>query len=166
VMRRRWGALLAVDDLVEGVVGALDTAGVLDSTYIFYWSDHGYHLGSFRLAEGKMHFYDHDSRVPFLFRGPGIEPGLTIDRLIGNVDLAPTFLDIAGVSLAGLSPPIDGRSLLPLVTAPSTAARAAAAGAATGGPNSCDPDPCNGHGVCLEPVKPQCFCNSGYAGVK
>ena len=38
VMRRRWGALLAVDDMVEGIVDALDATGVLDSTFIFYWS--------------------------------------------------------------------------------------------------------------------------------
>ena len=56
VMRLRWGALLAVDDLVEGVITALDAVGVLNQTFVFYWSDHGYHLGSFRLAEGKMHF--------------------------------------------------------------------------------------------------------------
>jgi hypothetical protein len=29
--------------------------GILNETFVFYWSDHGYHLGSFRLAEGKMH---------------------------------------------------------------------------------------------------------------
>ena len=39
VMRRRWGALLAVDDMVEGIVGALDSIGVLDNTFIFYWSE-------------------------------------------------------------------------------------------------------------------------------
>ena len=55
-MRLRWGALLAVDDLVEGVITALDAVGVLNQTFVFYWSDHGYHLGSLRLAEGKMHF--------------------------------------------------------------------------------------------------------------
>ena len=43
-----------------------------------------------------MHFYEFDSRVPFLASGPGIPHGLTIDRLIGNTDLAPTFLELAG----------------------------------------------------------------------
>ena len=37
-----------------------------------------------------------DTRVPFLVRGPGIPQGLNLDRIIGNIDLAPTFLAIAG----------------------------------------------------------------------
>jgi len=181
VQRRRWGALLAVDDLVAGVVDALDAAGALADTYVFYTSDHGYHLGSFRLAEGKMHFYETDTKVPFAVRGPGVPAGFTLDRLIGNVDLAPTFLDIAGLGASTAHPPMDGRSILPLITAPpppttttpktttppsvapsERAAAADAAAAAAAAP--CDPDPCHGHGVCLAPLAPQCFCNTGFAG--
>ena len=50
----RWRTLLSVDDLVEAVVKALDAAGVLNETFIFYTSDHGYHLGALRL--GECHF--------------------------------------------------------------------------------------------------------------
>ena len=38
-----------VDDLAASVVGTLDDLGVLDSSYIFYSSDHGYHLGEWKL---------------------------------------------------------------------------------------------------------------------
>ena len=41
----RGRTLLSVDDLVEAVVGALSTLGILDKTFIFYTSDHGFHLG-------------------------------------------------------------------------------------------------------------------------
>jgi hypothetical protein len=160
--------LLAVDDLVEGVVEALAATSTMDNTYIFYWSDHGYHLGSFQLAEGKMHFYEFDTRVPFLMRGPGIVPGFTLDQIVGNIDLAPTFLAIAQVDISGFNPPMDGRSVLPLVVAPPPPSHVAdgIAAAHAGGASTpaCIPDPCNGHGVCLQPLKPQCFCNSGYAG--
>jgi N-acetylglucosamine-6-sulfatase len=37
----RWRTLLAVDDLVEGVVNALDQGGLLATTYVFFTSDHG-----------------------------------------------------------------------------------------------------------------------------
>ena len=168
IMRRRWGALLAVDDLVAGVMSALEKASYLNSTYVCYWSDHGYHLGSFRLQEGKMHFYEFDIRVPFMLRGPGIPAGLTLDHVVGNIDLAPTFLDIAGVATNGLSPPIDGHSMLPLVILESPTAAAAAAsekqqqqiGAGAAAP--C----CNGHGTCLPPLPSQCFCNRGYIGAQ
>jgi hypothetical protein len=33
-------------------------------------------------------------------------------------------------------------------------------------PKACKPDPCNGHGVCLEPLNPQCFCNQQYTGLR
>lgn len=41
----RWQTLLSVDDMVEKVLGRLESLGLLSDTYIFYTSDHGYHTG-------------------------------------------------------------------------------------------------------------------------
>jgi N-acetylglucosamine-6-sulfatase len=109
----RWRTLLAVDDLVAAVVETLKEEALLESTYVFFTSDHGYQFGHFRLPPGKMNVYEFDVRVPFLVRGPGIAPHTLLPQLIGNVDLAPTFLDIAGVSERARG--MDGRSLLPLL---------------------------------------------------
>ena len=89
---------------------------------------------------------------------------MTLDRIVGNIDLAPTFLDIAGVNVVGLEPPLDGRSILPLVvSAPSLPEGSLSTGTAR--ESGCGAsDPCNGHGVCLKPLAPQCFCNTGYVG--
>ena len=46
----RWQTLLSVDDMVEKMLGELKTLGLLDSTYVFYTSDHGYHTGEPRPA--------------------------------------------------------------------------------------------------------------------
>merc|ERR1712118_144835 len=111
LMRNRWGVLLSIDDLVAGIVQTLEEVGVLDNTYILFSSDHGYHLGQFRIPIEKMLPYDTDIRIPLFIRGPGIKAGTQLDEMVANVDIAPTILELAGIAV----PPImDGESLVPL----------------------------------------------------
>ncbi|XP_065919908.1 N-acetylglucosamine-6-sulfatase-like [Dysidea avara] len=108
----RLETLLSVDDLVGEVVTTLQTAGVLDNTYIFYNSDHGYHLGQFNQQGEKRQPYDEDIRVPLIVRGPGINSGKKTDRIALNIDITPTFLDLAGFKVPE---DIDGVSLKPVL---------------------------------------------------
>ncbi|XP_065836806.1 N-acetylglucosamine-6-sulfatase-like [Oscarella lobularis] len=110
---RRWRSLLSVDDLVAAVVDVVDKAGQLNNTYFLYTSDHGYNLGQFRLPSGKFQVYDHDIRVPFLIRGPGIKPGSKMTQVASNVDISPTILDLAGVKPRY---ELDGKSMKPLLS--------------------------------------------------
>eukprot|EP00051_Salpingoeca_urceolata_P035879 m.31809 g.31809 ORF g.31809 m.31809 type:complete len:655 (+) comp9844_c0_seq2:42-2006(+) len=114
-MRDRWSTLASVDDLVAAVVDKLEAAGVLDKTYIFYTSDHGYKLGQWRVGTSKQHPYDTDIRIPFMARGPGIKPNSTFPEIAGNVDITPTLLELA----AGkdfIPNFVDGKSLIPILT--------------------------------------------------
>lgn len=110
--RKRIQSLQAVDEMIASIVETLKSSGQLDNTYIFFTSDNGYHMGEHRLPEGKDTAFEEDIRVPLLVYGPGIVPGGRIDALAGNIDLAPTFAELAGVT-----PPdfVDGRSLVPFL---------------------------------------------------
>ena len=111
---RRLEALLSVDDLVENLVGVLEELEELAATYIFYTSDHGYHLGQFGLLQDKRMPYEHDIRVPGYVRGPGIPRNTSSSAVIVLIDLVPTFIEIGG----GIPPKqMDGRSALALLRA-------------------------------------------------
>ncbi|WP_433242465.1 sulfatase family protein [Streptosporangium sp. CA-135522] len=110
--RRRLRAMLGVDDMVGALIETLRATGKLENTYIFFGSDNGFHLGQHRLAQGKTTPFDESIKVPLVVRGPGIAPGGVIGDLSANVDLAPTFAELAGAQLPDFT---EGRSLLPLL---------------------------------------------------
>jgi arylsulfatase A-like enzyme len=111
----RQESLLAVDRAVAAIVDALRRTGDLDDTYIFFTSDNGYMQGEHDIASGKVVAYDPSTQVPLLLRGPGIPHGRVSDELVGNIDLAPTIVDIGHASPGKQ---MDGRSLLPYARDP------------------------------------------------
>ena len=110
--RLRAQSLQAVDEGVEAIVNALKASGQLKNTYIFFTSDNGFHLGNHRQKPGKISPYQEEMRVEMVVRGPGVPSGVTLDHLTGNVDLAPTWADLAGAQAPDFC---DGRSLVPLL---------------------------------------------------
>ena len=112
--RNRLRALQAVDEMIANFTSVLKTLNILDNTYMFYMGDNGQHLGDYRLPGGKRQAYDTDIRVPFLVRGPGIEGGKKVTEIVQNIDLMPTWVDIAdGYVTQGYK--TDGKSILPLL---------------------------------------------------
>jgi N-acetylglucosamine-6-sulfatase len=112
----RQESLLAVDEAVAEIVAALARAGALDDTYIVFTSDNGYLQGEHRVPSGKMLPHDPSSRVPLIVRGPGLPAGAHSRALVGNVDLAPTILELAQTEPGRV---VDGQSLLHLAREPS-----------------------------------------------
>ncbi|XP_065180281.1 extracellular sulfatase Sulf-1-like [Sycon ciliatum] len=110
--RDRHMSLLAVDDVIKAVYTTLEKLDLLESTYIITTSDHGYHLGQWRVPSSKRLPYDTDIFVNTFIRGPGIKPGSEQAAMVGNTDIAPTILDLAGVEIPPL---MDGKSMAQLI---------------------------------------------------
>lgn len=115
VKRQRRGqmrTLMSVDDAIARIVRELRETGQAGNTIIFFISDNGYLHGEHSL-QGKTTPYMPSVRVPLLLRWPaGVPQGATDDRLVANVDVAPTVMDALDLPVDPLE--MDGRSLLDL----------------------------------------------------
>jgi arylsulfatase A-like enzyme len=91
--------IAGVDENVGKVLDALDRLKLTEDTVVVYASDNGFYLGEHTLAD-KRSGYDESMRIPLIVRYPksGLK-GVTRDDLVLNIDLAPTFLDLAGVEV-------------------------------------------------------------------
>jgi N-acetylglucosamine-6-sulfatase len=89
--------LLAVDDSVGRVMEWLKQKGLLDSTLVVYMGDNGFAFGEHGLID-KRTAYEESMRVPLLMQCPDLfKAGTTVEQVVANVDLAPTFLEAAGL---------------------------------------------------------------------
>jgi arylsulfatase A-like enzyme len=89
----------SVDDGVGEVLDYLDEAGLSENTIVVYTSDQGFYLGEHGWFD-KRFMYKESFRTPLLVRYPKeIEAGTKIDKLVQNLDFAPTFLDYTGISV-------------------------------------------------------------------
>ncbi len=110
--RKRAQSVQAVDAMIGALQQAVAAIGAADNTYFVFSSDNGYHMGEHRLMPGKMTAYDTDIHVPLIVTGPGVPAGRTVDEIVQNIDLCPTFTELG---FAAAPPSVDGRSLAPLM---------------------------------------------------
>jgi N-acetylglucosamine-6-sulfatase len=110
--RKRAQSVLAVDAMIGELQAAVAAIGEEKNTYFVFASDNGFHMGEHRLKPGKMTAFDTDIRVPLIVAGPGVPRGRVVSQVVQNVDLYPTFLQLAG---ARATTPSEGRSLVPLL---------------------------------------------------
>jgi arylsulfatase A-like enzyme len=110
--RLRVQSMQSVDEMIANMFKVLEETNQIQNTYIIFTSDNGFHLGQHRLRAGKSTPYEEDINVPFIIFGPGIPANVMIDGyLAGNVDIAATISELAGVVPLATT---DGRSLIPL----------------------------------------------------
>ena len=110
--RRQLQMLWSLDLSIDVILDELKKQGKLDQTAIFYISDHGYFWGEHRLTD-KGRVYEEAIREALAWRYPPlVASGKIEQRLVANIDLAPTIYELAGVPIPG---GVDGRSLLKLL---------------------------------------------------
>ncbi|WP_446742007.1 sulfatase family protein [Silvibacterium acidisoli] len=111
IVKDYYAGLVAVDDNIGRIFDYLEKKNILDDTAIVQSSDHGYFLGEWRLFDKRL-MHEPSIRVPLQIRYPKRIPAGTVrDEMVLDIDLAPTFLDLAGVSAPEH---LDGKSVLPL----------------------------------------------------
>jgi arylsulfatase A-like enzyme len=110
-MRDYLGCVQGVDDGVGKVLDYLDEAGLAENTIVIYSADNGWYLGDLGLYD-KRFMYEPGLHVPLIARGPGVKKGSVPTQFVANIDLAPTFLDLAGLPVPDS---MQGRSIAPLL---------------------------------------------------
>ena len=121
-MAKYFQQVYAIDVAVGMIRDELEKQGVADNTVVIYTSDNGFICGSHGYGS-KVLPMEESSRVPLMIydpRHPNSGNQLRSSALTGNIDFAPTILELAGLPIPVN---VDGVSLLPLLDDPTTDVR-------------------------------------------
>lgn len=123
LIRNQIRCVQSIDEGVGKLLAALKDTAQLDNTVLVFTSDNGYFWGEHGLGD-KRFAYEESIRIPFLVRYPRlVKAGSVSESMILNVDLAPTFLELAG---ATAQTRLNGRSIVPLLSGKSDSWRKSA----------------------------------------
>jgi arylsulfatase A-like enzyme len=87
------GEIQAVDAAIGVLYETLQARGLLENTLLVLSGDHGMP----GVPGGKCNLYDHGTAVALVARGPGVKANRVVEDFVNLMDLAPTFLDVAGI---------------------------------------------------------------------
>lgn len=113
-LRAYYRMVSGIDAAIGRFMKALDEAGLAENTIVVYTGDNGYHMANRGLA-GKWSHFEESIRVPLIIHDPRVpadQQGKVTDAAALNLDLPPTFLDWAGVSIPEK---YQGHTLRPVV---------------------------------------------------
>ena len=88
-----------VDDEIQKVLDALEKTGRAENTLIVFFSDHGDSMASRRMVTKQVNFYEEITRVPFIFKGPGVKARHINEKPVTLLDLFPTLCGYAGIDI-------------------------------------------------------------------
>ena len=99
------------DAQVGKVLDALAQLGLDKNTIVVVWSDHGWHLGDYRVW-GKHTIFDQAVRSVLMVKTPDMKTGLVRNEILSSVDIYPTLMDLCGVKAPTA---LDGKSFSSLL---------------------------------------------------
>jgi choline-sulfatase len=115
IYRAYYSLVTYIDDKLGEVLEAIDRYGLRENTIVIFLSDHGDMLGQRGMVQKRV-FYEHSARIPLVINMPEKyqigERGSVVTEPISITDVAPTILELAGITDYL---PMDGKSLLPLM---------------------------------------------------
>ncbi len=112
-VKDHYRAVQSIDEGLGRVLDYLDEEGLSDNTLVIYTTDNGFYLGEYGWYD-KRFMYEPSLRIPFLLRYPNeVSAGQVDERMIMNIDVAPTLLDYAGIEIPEV---MQGESLKPLLS--------------------------------------------------
>jgi choline-sulfatase len=119
------GAVSYVDDQVGALLGTLRESGFDDNTIVLLLADHGDMLGE-RGLWFKMNFFEPACRIPLIVCAPGRFAPRRAAGHASLVDLLPTLVELGGgQGNREYAEPVDGLSLVPMLTGAGGGGRAA-----------------------------------------
>lgn len=108
-----------IDEQVGRILDELERTGEDENTILVFAGDNGLACGQHGLM-GKQNLYEHSIRVPLILAGPGIPQNQTRDTFCYLLDIYPTLCDLLGLEKPDT---LEGKSLLPALSDPSTSIR-------------------------------------------
>jgi len=102
------GEAMAFDAAAGVLLEALERSGEAERTLVVVSGDHG----APGFPHGKCNLYRFGTGVALVVAGPGVTGGRVVDDFVNLTDLAPTFLEAAGVAVPEV---MTGRSLWPVL---------------------------------------------------
>lgn len=121
-LRKYYRLIEGVDFCVGEILRELDQRGLADNTIVIFTSDNGQFTGEHGFS-GKWLMHEESIRTPMIVfdpRAPAAQRGQTCDALVLNIDVAPTILDLAGVTIPS---GMQGQSFRPLLRDPAQSGR-------------------------------------------
>jgi arylsulfatase A-like enzyme len=103
------GCVNSFDDELGRILDYLQTSGLAENTLVVVYSDHGMEFFEHETwGQGNSAIGDFSARVPVVMAGPSLKAGGCLDGVTRSVDLAPTLLELLGLTVP---PEMEGTSL-------------------------------------------------------